>query len=85
MSKLITFAFVLAAAIAPGVVLAAPAKSDKCAPRPGNYRQQCFLEMGGQCDPATGRIVLRGPWGGTIKGGGAMDQCMDRKRQHGRR
>ena len=85
MSKLITFAFTLAAAIAPTVVLAATAKPDRCGARPGDYRRQCFIEMGGQCDPKTGWIWLTGPWGGSIRGEGALDQCMDRKRQQGRR
>jgi hypothetical protein len=85
MSKLITLAFTLAAAIAPAVVSAAPAKPNKCGAHPKDYLRQCVIEMGGQCDPKTGYISLTGPWGGGIKGEGALDQCVDRKRQQGRR
>ena len=84
MSKLITFAFTLAAAIAPTVVSAATAKPDKCGARPGDYQRQCFIEMGAQCDPKTGRLTGSIHYG-TVIGWGVFDQCMDRKRQQGRR
>jgi hypothetical protein len=83
MSKSITFAFILAAAIAPAVVLAAPVKVDKCA-HPKNIQAQCFIEIGARCDPATGRLSGSLHYG-TIRGEGLLDQCMDRKRQQGRR
>jgi hypothetical protein len=57
MSKLlsIALAFSFAAPCAPTVAQAAKAKAaqaDRCAARPGNFRRQCFIELGATCEPA---------------------------------
>src|SRR5689334_21202411 len=64
---LIAFAFGLAAVAAPAVAKAA-AQADRCAARPGDVRRQCFIKLGATCEPATGRLWLRGPSGGAILG-----------------
>jgi hypothetical protein len=58
---------------------------DRCTAKPGDYRRQCFIELGGICDPATGRIVLSGPSGGTILGEARLDACITQKRAQNRR
>jgi hypothetical protein len=45
----ITLAFSFAAVVAPAVAQAAKAKAaqaDRCAARPGDFRRQCFIELG---------------------------------------
>jgi hypothetical protein len=87
MSKhlLIALAFSSAAMAAPAMAQAAKAQIDRCAARPGDYRRQCFIEFGATCEPATGRLWLRGPSGGTILGEQRLDACIAQKRAQGRR
>jgi hypothetical protein len=82
---MIAVAFCFAAACAPAVALAAKAQVDRCAARPGDYRRQCFIEAGATCEPTTGRLWLRGPSGGTIRGVERLDACISQKRAQGRR
>jgi hypothetical protein len=53
----------------------AGAASDKCA----NISAQCALEVGGVCDPATGRWRYGRPGVGGTNKGGAFDACIARK------
>jgi hypothetical protein len=87
MSKflLTTLALSLAIVSAPGVAWAATAKPDKCAPRPGDFRRQCLIELGGYCDPATGRVTLEGPGASAITGIPRWESCIERKRAQQRR
>jgi uncharacterized membrane protein len=86
---LIVLAFSLAAVVAPAVAQAAKAKAaaqaDRCAARPGDIRRQCFIELGATCEPATGRLWLRGPSGGSILGEARLEACLAQKRGQGRR
>jgi len=60
---------------------AATPNSDKCARSgPGYLRRQCAIELGGYCNPATGRVILRGPSAGVIKGQARLQDCVERKR-----
>ena len=70
-------AFALAALSIPAF-----AQADKCSGvgGPGKLRKQCAIELGGYCNPATGRVILRGPSTGVIKGAARMQECVDRKR-----
>jgi len=84
----ITLALSLAAVAAPAVAQAAKAKAaqaDRCAARPGDIRRQCFIELGATCEPATGRLWLRGPSGGAILGEARLESCLAQKRAQGRR
>ena len=88
MSKLLSIAFALSLATvaAPTVAQAAKAaQADRCAARPGDFRRQCFIELGATCEPATGQLWLRGPSGGTITGEARLDMCIAQKRAQGRR
>jgi hypothetical protein len=90
MSKLlsIALAFNLAAIVAPTVAQAAKAKAapaDRCAARPGDFRRQCFIELGATCEPATGQLWLRGPSGGSILGEARLEACLAQKRSQARR
>ena len=88
MSKLlsITLALSLAAVAAPAVAQATKAaKADRCAARPGDIRRQCVIELGATCEPATGRLWLRGPSSGTIRGEERLEACLAQKRAQGRR
>ncbi len=90
MSKLLSIAFALSLATvaAPTVAQAAKAKAaqaDRCAARPGDFRRQCFIELGATCEPATGQLWLRGPSGGTITGEARLEMCIAQKRAQGRR
>jgi len=90
MSKLfsIALAFNLAAVVAPAVAEAAKAKAaqvDRCAARPGDYRGQCFIELGATCVPGTGQLWLRGPSAGTVLGEQRLEACIAQKRGQGRR
>ena len=90
MSKLlsIALAFTLAAVVAPAVARAAKAKvaqADRCAARPGDFRRQCFIELGATCEPASGQLWLRGPSGGTVLGEQRLDACIAQKRSQTRR
>ena len=90
MSKLLStaLAFSLAAVVAPAMAQAAKTKAaqvDRCAARPGDFRRQCFIELGATCEPATGQLWLRGPSGGTITGEARLDMCIAQKRAQGRR
>ena len=84
----IALAFSLAAVVAPAMAQAAKAKAaqvDRCAARPGDFRRQCFIELGATCEPATGQLWLRGPSGGTILGEARLESCLAQKRAQGRR
>jgi hypothetical protein len=90
MSKVLAIALTLGFAVvwAPAAAQAAKAKTanvDRCAARPGDYRRQCFIDMGATCEPATGRLWLRGPAGGTILGEARLDACIAEKRAKARR
>jgi hypothetical protein len=90
MSKhlLIALAFGFTALCAPTVAQAAKAKVakiDRCGARPGDFRRQCFIELGATCEPATGQLWLRGPSGGTITGEARLDMCISQKRAQMRR
>jgi hypothetical protein len=56
----------------PSPALAAP---DKCA----NASAQCAVEIGGVCDPATGRWRYGRPGVNGTNRGGAFDACIARK------
>ena len=90
MSKhlLIALAFSFTALFAPAAAQAAKAKAakiDRCGARPGDIRRQCFIELGATCEPATGRLWLRGPSSGTIRGVERLEACLAQKRAQGRR
>jgi hypothetical protein len=51
--------------------------ADRCTGGPGHLRRECAMELGGYCNPATGRWRLGG---GVIKGGARLQECVDRKR-----
>jgi hypothetical protein len=89
MSKHLLIALAFSFAVAtPAVAQAAKAKTanvDRCAARPGDYRRQCFIEMGATCEPTTGNLWLRGPSGGSILGEARLDACIAQKRSQGRR
>jgi hypothetical protein len=82
MFKLVSLSFAVGVAIlaAPAVAAAAKAQRDKCAPRPGDFRRQCLIELGGYCDPETGSVILRGPGAGTVLGVARWESCIERKR-----
>ena len=61
---------------------AAPTQVDKCAPGPGKLRQQCAIELGGYCNPQTGRWRRTG---GVIRGVARLEECVERKRRELRR
>ena len=90
MSKLLSIALACSFAVlcAPTVAQAAKAKAaqaDRCAARPGDFRRQCFIELGATCEPATGQLWLRGPSGGSILGEQRLDACIAQKRSQARR
>jgi len=90
MSKLlsITLALSLATVAAPAVAQAAKAKAaqaDRCAARPGDFRRQCFIDLGATCEPATGQLWLRGASGGTVLCDARLDACIAQKRSQARR
>jgi hypothetical protein len=90
MSRLLSIAvaFSLAAVGAPAMAQAAKTKAaqaDRCAARPGDFRRQCFIELGATCEPATGQLWLRGPSGGSILGEARLEACLAQKSAQGRR
>jgi hypothetical protein len=90
MSKLLLIALACSFAVlcAPTVAQAAKAKAapaDRCAARPGDFRRQCFIELGATCEPATSQLWLRGPSGGSILGEARLEACLAQKRAQTRR
>jgi hypothetical protein len=70
-------AFLAMAVITLAVLGAKPAgaATGKCTSIPA----QCAIEIGGRCNPVTGRWIYGPPWIGGTNRGGAFDQCVARK------
>ena len=85
MSKLLAIAIACSFAAISAPAVAQKAKVDRCGARPGDFRRQCFIELGATCEPATGQLWLRGPSGGSILGEQRLDACIAQKRTQGRR
>jgi hypothetical protein len=81
-SLLIALTLSLVTASAPAVVSAATAKSGKCSVPPRSIRAQCYLDLGGYCDPETGWYWLYGV-GGQVLGVARVEACVEQKRVHG--
>ena len=54
---------------------AKPAKSARCT----SAQALCAIEMGGTCDPGTGRWQYRNYTSGTIRAGSRFIECIDRR------
>ncbi len=66
-----------------GVITGAVARTADAAGKCTSIQARCALEVGGECDPQTGRWAY-GNWGGKRRGGmanrgGAFDACISRE------